>query len=171
MVTWSAPKWASEDSSEPWPVSKYMTLGPSAVPWCRSSCRASSNVAAEKPKAAFPFSLPAMDWKIRSQGAPARTAFIWAVTWARTQIWVGMAQCSRISWNRRNTFPTCSGESVTGFRPITASPAPKLRPSNVDAVIPSGSSVVWLGCRRQLKVPGRPIVVLQWAVTVILLAA
>ena len=54
---------------------------------------------------------------------------------------------------------------------MTASPAPKLRPSSVEAVMPSGSSVVWFGWRRQLRVPGRPMVVLQWAVTVILLAA
>ena len=45
------------------------------------------------------------------------------------------------------------------------------RPLITDAVIPSGSSVVWLGCRRQDNVPGRPMVVLQWAVTVILFAA
>ena len=63
------------------------------------------------------------------------------------------------------------GESVTGFRPITASPAPKLNPSNTEAVMPSGSSVVWFGCRRQDRVPGKPMVVLQWAVTGILLAA
>ena len=68
-------------------------------------------------------------------------------------------------------MPTCSGESVTGFRPMTASPAPKLSPSRVEAVMPSGSSVVWLGCKRHDSVPGRPMVVLQWAVTVILLAA
>ena len=171
MVTWSVSKWALEDNSLPWPVSKYMTLGPSAVPCRSSSCRASSSVAAEKPKASLPFWLPAMDWKIRSQGAPCFTAFIWAVTWARTQIWVGMAQCSLISWKRRRILPTCSAESVTGFSPITASPAPKDRPSRVEAVMPSGSSVVWLGCKRQLRVPGRPMVVLQWAVTVILLAA
>ena len=54
---------------------------------------------------------------------------------------------------------------------MTASPAPKLRPSRVEAVMPSGSSVVWLGCKRHDSVPGRPMVVLQWAVTVILLAA
>ena len=75
----------------------YVTLGPSAVPSFSSSCRASSKVAALKPKASLPFWLPAMDWKIRSQGAPSRTAFIWAVTWASTQIWVGICQCSLIS--------------------------------------------------------------------------
>ena len=31
--------------------------------------------------------------------------------------------------------------------------------------MPSGSSVVWFGCSRQERVPGRPMVVLQWAVT------
>ena len=46
----------------------------------------SEMVAAEKPKASLPFWLPAILWKIRSQGAPWRTAFIWAVTWASTQI-------------------------------------------------------------------------------------
>ena len=57
----------------------------------------SEMVAALNPKAALPASLPAILWKIRSQGAPSRTAFIWAVTWARTQIWVGISQCSLIS--------------------------------------------------------------------------
>ena len=37
--------------------------------------------------------------------------------------------------------------------------------------MPSGSSVGWLGWRRQDRVPGRPMVVLQWAVTRIFLAA
>ena len=97
MVTWSVSKWALELSSEPCPVSKYITFGPSAVPCFRSSCRASSSVAAEKPKASLPFWLPAMDWKIRSQGAPALTALICAVTWASTQICVGICQCSLIS--------------------------------------------------------------------------
>jgi len=39
-------------------------------------------------------------------------------------------------------LPTCSAESVTGFSPMTASPAPKLSPSRTEAVMPSGSSVV-----------------------------
>jgi hypothetical protein len=41
---------------------------------------ASCKVAALKPNASLPFWLPAMDWKIRSQGAPCRTAVICAVT-------------------------------------------------------------------------------------------
>ena len=32
-----------------------------------------------------------------AQGAPALTALICAVTWASTQIWVGICQCSLIS--------------------------------------------------------------------------
>ena len=37
--------------------------------------------------------------------------------------------------------------------------------------MPSMSSVGWFGCKRQESVPGRPMVVLQWAVTVIFFAA
>ena len=72
----------------------------------------------------MPFWDPAMDWKIRSQGAPFRTASIWVVTWASTQIWVGMFQRLLTSWNRSSTRRTLSTESSTGFRPSTASPAP-----------------------------------------------
>ena len=112
-----------------------------------------------------------MDWKIRSQGAPLRTASIWVVTWASTQIWVGMSHRVLISWNRSSTRRTLSTLSSTGFRPSTASPAPKVSPSSREAMMPSGSSVGWLGWRRQDRVPGRPMVVLQWAVTRIFLAA
>lgn len=57
-------------------------------------------------------------------GAPLRTASIWVVTWASTQIWVGMFQRSLTSWNRSSTRRTLSTESSTGLSPSTASPAP-----------------------------------------------
>ena len=38
-------------------------------------------------------------------------------------------------------------------------------------MIPSGSSVVWFGCKRDEKVPGIPIVVLARLVMMILFAA
>ena len=44
MVTWSQPLWASEESSEPWPVSKYMTLGPVQVPRLSMVARPSSSI-------------------------------------------------------------------------------------------------------------------------------
>ena len=39
--------------------------------------------------------------------------------------------------------------------PITASPAPYIRPSAMDAAMPAGSSVGWFGCRRTDMVPGK----------------
>ena len=136
-----------------------------AFPSRRASCRASSMVSPVKPKASFPFSEPAMDWKIRSAGAPLRTHSIWVVTWASTQIWVGISQRLRISWNRSSTRVTLSTESSTGLSPSTASPMPKVSPSSREAMMPSGSSVGWLGWRRAERVPGSPMVVLQVAVT------
>ena len=172
MVTWSQPLWASEDSSEPWPVSKYMTLGPVQVPRDSMVARPSSSMAAFRPKASLPFWEPAMDWNIRSRGAPnLLAASVWVVTWASTQIWVGTSHLRLNSSNIFRMRATLSTESSTGFRPMTASPQPRDRPSITDAMMPLGSSVVWLGCRREEKVPGRPMVVLQWAVTRIFLAA
>ena len=128
-------------------------------------------VAASKPKAVWPFCEPAMDWKMRSAGAPDSMARICVVTWASTQIWVGMPWRRRTSSKRVSTRRTLSAVSPEGFRPMTASPAPKLRPSSREARMPSTSSVGWFGCRRHDSVPGRPMVVLQWAVTGILRAA
>ena len=97
------------------------------------------------PKASLAFWLPAMDWKMRSAGAPWEMAAIWVVTCPRTQVWVGMEKRRLTSSNRLKISPSRSVESVTGLSPSTASPAPKLKPSSKEARMPSGSSVVWLG--------------------------
>ena len=103
-----------------------------------------------------------MDWNIRSMGAPSLSmASIWVVTWASTQIWVGTSHLFLNSSKLLKILATLSTESSTGFSPMTASPQPRLKPSMTEAMMPLGSSVVWLGCRREEKVPGRPIVVLQ----------
>ena len=82
-----------------------------------------------------------------------------------------MAQRVLMSWKRSSTRVTLSTLSSTGFRPSTASPMPKERPSSREAMMPSGSSVGWLGWSRADRVPGSPMVVLQVAVTRIFLAA
>ena len=46
--------------------------------------------------------------------------------------------------------------SVAGLTPITASPEPQSSPSRVEAAMPRGSSVGWLGCSRVASRPGRP---------------
>ena len=129
-------------------------------------------MAAVRPKASLPFWLPAMDWNMRSRGAPNFcAASVWVVTWARTQIWVGISHLFLNSSNIFRMRATLSTLSSTGLRPMTASPQPRDSPSITEAMMPLGSSVVWLGWRRAEKVPGRPMVVLQWAVTRIFLAA
>jgi hypothetical protein len=40
--------------------------------------------------------------------------------------------------------------------PITASPAPYIRPSRMLAAMPAGLSAGWLGCSRTARWPGRP---------------
>ncbi|SLA97760.1 Uncharacterised protein [Mycobacteroides abscessus subsp. abscessus] len=62
------------------------------------------------------------------------------------------------------------GESVAGLMPMTASPHPIRRPSNVAAAMPRGSSVGWFGWSRVLSRPGSPMVVRNPAVTVMALA-
>ena len=47
------------------------------------------------PKARFAAAVPPTDWKIRSSGAPASSARICVVTWARTDTWVGTPSRSR----------------------------------------------------------------------------
>ena len=111
-----------------------------------------------------------MDWKMRSAGAPASMARICVVMCASTQICVGISYLRLISSKRVRMRFALSAESPAGFRPITASPAPKLNPSSTDATMPSMSSVGWFGCRRHESVPGRPMVVLQCAVTGIFFA-
>ena len=48
--------------------------------------------------------------------------------------------------------------SEAGLMPMTASPEPYCRPSMTEASTPRASSVGWLGCRREEKRPGRPMV-------------
>ena len=49
--------------------------------------------------------------------------------------------------------------------PITASPAPYIKPSAMEAMMPSTSSVGWFGCSRTDMVPGNPIVFLNAVTT------
>ena len=134
--------------------------------------RPSSSIWVVRPKASLPFWEPAMDWNIRSSGAPnLLAASVWVVTWASTQIWVGTSHLFLNSSSIFSRRATLSTESSTGLMPMTASPQPRDRPSITEATTPLGSSVVWLGWRRAEKVPGRPMVVLQCALTRIFLAA
>ena len=60
--------------------------------------------------------------------------------------------------------------SEAGLMPMTASPEPSSRPSRMEAAMPAGSSVGWLGCRRAERRPGRPTVVRKRVTTRILRA-
>src|SRR5262249_24779002 len=80
------------------PVSKYQRVGLSRRPRVRMVASASSRSASSMPKARLAAAVPPTDWKIRSSGAPASTARICVVTWARTETWVGTPRRSRSSW-------------------------------------------------------------------------
>ncbi len=56
-----------------------------------AAARASASRARETPKLRFTASVPPIDWNTRSTGAPRSIASRLVVTWARTQLWVGMA--------------------------------------------------------------------------------
>ena len=85
---------------------------------------ASRTVSPENPKASLPFSEPAMDWKIMSAGAPCFTASIWVVMWDRTQICVGISNVFFTSSKSSRMAFVPATVSLTGFRPMTASPQP-----------------------------------------------
>ena len=110
------------------------------------------------PKLRLAASVPAIDWKTRSTGAPLRISSSVVVTWASTQLWVGMSSLLRISSSIASSRCARAGLSVAGLMPITASPAPSSRPSRMLAAMPRASSVGWLGCSRTERRPGRPMV-------------
>ena len=76
------------------------------------------------PKLALAASVPATDWNVRSTGAPAAISFSVVVTWARTQLWVGMSYSVRRSSSRCSRARTAAVLSVAGLMPMTASPQP-----------------------------------------------
>ena len=49
------------------------------------------------PKESLPFCEPQMDWNTRPSGEPDCRQRIWVVTWARTQVWVGISQVLTMS--------------------------------------------------------------------------
>ena len=76
------------------------------------------------PKLSLAASVPAIDWKTRSTGAPASMAARVVVTCARTQDWVGMEKRRRSSSIIASSAQVFSRLSLAGLTPITASPAP-----------------------------------------------
>ena len=89
-----------------------------------AASRASASSASETPKPALAASVPAIDWKTRSTGAPASIACSVLVTCVSTQLCVGMAWRA-ISASSRYSRSTSAGMlSPAGLTPITASPAP-----------------------------------------------
>ena len=96
-------------------------------------------------------------------------ACIWVVTWASTQLCVGicvaLADAIDEVQQSRDGVRRCR---TTGLMPMTASPEPSSRPSRMAAAMPAGSSVGWLGCRRVERRPGRPTVVRKRVTTRIL---
>ena len=81
------------------------------------------------------------------------------VTCVSTHDWIGAPSRWRASSISSSSARTVEGRSVAGLMPTTASPAPCSSPSTSDAVMPTGSSVGWFGCRRVASRPSRPIVV------------
>ncbi len=136
----------------------------------RPASHASSSRASETPKARLAASVPAMDWKTRSTGAPRSMARSAVVTWASTQDWIGAPVRRRSSSSISSRAVIASTLSVAGLMPITASPLPYISPSRTLAAMPRGSSTGWLGCRRVERRPGRPMV-LRKRVTTRVLAA
>ena len=55
-----------------------------------ASC-ASRSSASVTPKPSLAASVPAIDWNTRSTGAPRSMISIDVVTWASTQLWVGIS--------------------------------------------------------------------------------
>jgi hypothetical protein len=136
-----------------------MTLSPT-VP--RFSERPASSPSCSRsrvtPKLALAACVPAIDWNTRSTGAPRSISWIAVVTWVSTQDWVGISNRWIRSSISRVRSPSTFRLSLAGLMPITASPQPYSSPSRIEAVMPAGSSVGWLGCRRTAMVPGRPMV-------------
>ena len=110
------------------------------------------------PKLLFAASLPAIDWNTRSTGAPLAMSASVVVTCASTQVWVGMSSLPRTSSSIASSACARSVLSVAGLMPMTASPAPRSRPSRMLAAMARRSSVGWLGCSRTDRRPGSPMV-------------
>ena len=87
----STPQSPRPESALPCPVSKYITFCPT-VP--RLSDKAASEASFRMPRlmpnTLLEISVPEMDWKTRSTGVPDRITSIAFVTWASTQLCVGM---------------------------------------------------------------------------------
>ena len=148
-----------------------MTLGPRACPSFSVISCASSSIGSVTPKLRSAFSVPAIDWNMSPSCAPCSSAFIWVVTWARQQFWVGMRHWRMKSPVALRIAAVCSGLSVTGLTPMTASPAPYDSPSRSEARMPSIESDGWLGCRRTERRPSMPTVLVACTTTRILRAA
>ena len=117
------------------------------------------------PKPVLAFSVPAMDWNIRSIGIFLFANWIPEVIWVSTQDWVGIWY-SWIMWsNNFNNSERFCRLSVAGLIPITASPLPYISPSRIDAEIPIRSSVGWFGCKRVERCPSSPMVFLNRVTT------
>ena len=93
------------------------------------------------PKLRLAASVPAMDWKIRSTGAPAASAAICVVTWASTQLCTGIWKRWRRASSSRSKRAVTATLSPAGLMPMTASPEPSSSPSRMEAAMPVGSSV------------------------------
>ena len=124
------------------------------------------------PKLRLAASVPAIDWKSRSTGAPASRQASWVVMWARQQAWVGIAKyVDQPVQALEDRARRPSTDSAAGLTPITASPQPKSRPSAAESRMPARSSLGWLGWIRMPRTPRSPIVLRHRVTTRILLAA
>jgi len=123
------------------------------------------------PKLRSAFSLPAIDWNMSPSAAPFSSAFICVVTCARQQFCVGTRHFFMKSSVALRIAAVCSGWSVTGLTPMTASPVPNESPSRIDARMPSIESDGWFGCSRTERRPGSPTVFVACTTTRILRAA
>src|SRR5437868_6269874 len=97
----------------------------------RAALCASSSSFRLTPKLLFAASVPAMDWKTRSTGAPASMARIVVVTCESTHDCVGIAYFSIRSAIICTSDVVAATLSVAGLTPIHASPLPYSRPSRM----------------------------------------
>ena len=143
-----------------------MTLLPTVPRFSdRPASRASRNSARSTPKLRLAAWVPAIDWNTRSTGKPCPISPSVVVTWVSTQPCVGICSRAMMSSSSRTSEPMMAGSSLAGLMPMQASPDPSKMPSRIEAVMPLVSSKGWLGCRRTLIRPGKPMLLRNRVVT------
>ena len=102
------------------------------------------------PKLRLAASVPAI---ARSIGEPRRIKLSVVVMCASTQVCVGISSFALISSSIDNKACARSGLSVAGLIPMTASPAPSIKPSRMLAAVPRSRATG----RHQRSVLGHPM--------------